>query len=302
MAGAFYEDVWDWWHYGAKVPGLMSTTAWDYAPVLRGYTYGATTSSVRSPATDEYYTNYFEKTVRQKAVFGELTFDLTDNWSVTGGARWFEFDRQEVESNEVPRGLPVFDYDPDVGYFLASPLVSEGKDDDVVMKLATQYRFDDTEDVVRALQRGFPAGRHEQPARGREGSGTGAIQAGRARELRAGFKTQWLDNRLLFNVSLFFMEWSDIQLRGDASDGDPWWVEGIFNGGKAEQKGIELQSRVGRSRDRFSFEIERVPRRSRVLGVIRRPGRQSRRGRLAHARLAGGEILGSRSNIACPAS
>ncbi len=57
-----------------------------------------------------------------------------------------------------------------------------------------------------------------------------------------GFKSQWLDNRLLVNASLFFMEWSDIQLRGDASDVDPWWVEGIFNGGKAEQKGIELQA------------------------------------------------------------
>ena len=50
------------------------------------------------------------------------------------------------------------------------------------------------------------------------------------------------------------MEWSDIQLRGDASDVDPWWVEGIFNGGKAEQKGIELQAEW-QVNDRFSFEI-----------------------------------------------
>ncbi len=122
-----------------------------HGQLLRGLLRGR-----RGPApspTDEYYTNFFEKTVRQKAVFGELTFDLTDKWSVTGGARWFEFDRQEVESNEVPRGLPVFDYDPDVGYFLASPLVSEGKDDDVVMKLATQYRFDDTKCSTRSTAR-----------------------------------------------------------------------------------------------------------------------------------------------------
>jgi outer membrane receptor protein involved in Fe transport len=160
MAGAFYEDVWDWWHYGAKVPGLMSTQAWATANYYAFY-YGA--DEVPLPATDEYYTNFFEKSVRQKAVFGELTFDLTDQWSVTGGARWFEFDRQEVESNEVPRGLPVFDYDPDVGYFLADPLVSEGKDDDVVMKLATQYRFDDTKMLYALYSEGFRLGGQNSP-------------------------------------------------------------------------------------------------------------------------------------------
>ena len=63
--------------------------------------------------TDLYYSNRFDKTVRQKAVFGELTFDLTDKWSVTGGARWFEFDRHEVESFEVPQGMPGFRSDID---------------------------------------------------------------------------------------------------------------------------------------------------------------------------------------------
>jgi len=251
MAGAFYEDVWDWWHYGAKVPGLMSTPVWaaanDYAA-----SYGA--AVVPLPATNEYYTNFFEKTVRQKAVFGEMTFDLTDSWSVTGGARWFEFDRQEVESNEVPRGLPVFDYDPDVGYFLASPLVSEGKDDDVVMKLATQYRFDDTKMLYALYSEGFRLGGTNSPRAAARGVVPEVYKPDVLQNYEAGFKSQWLDNRLLFNVSLFYMEWSDIQLRGDASDVDPWWVEGIFNGGKAEQKGIEVQTEWQVS-DRFSLEI-----------------------------------------------
>jgi outer membrane receptor protein involved in Fe transport len=251
MAGAFYEDVWDWWHYGAKVPGLMSTQAWATANYYAA-SYGA--DEVPLPATDEYYTNFFEKTVRQKAVFGELTFDLTEKWSATGGARWFEFDRQEVESNEVPRGLPVFDYDPDVGYFLASPLVSEGKDDDVVMKLATQYRFDDTKMLYALYSEGFRLGGQNSPRAAARGIIPEQYAPDVLENYEAGFKSQWLDNRLLLNVSLFFMEWSDIQLRADASSEDPWWVEGIFNGGKAEQKGIELQAEW-QVNERFSFEI-----------------------------------------------
>ena len=251
MAGAFYEDVWDWWDYGAKVPDLKSTKAWYYANYYADY-FGA--DQVPLPPTNVYYKNLFERTVRQKALFGELTYDLTDKWSVTGGARWFEFDRQEVESNEVPAGLPVFDYDPDVGYFLAAPLVSEGTDDDVVMKLATQYRFDDTKMVYALYSEGFRLGGTNSQRAAARGLIPEQYKPDTLENYEAGFKSQWLDNRLLVNVSLFFMEWSDIQLRADASAEDPWWVEGIFNGGKAEQKGIELQTEW-QVTDRFSFEI-----------------------------------------------
>ena len=37
------------------------------------------------------------------------------------------------------------------------------------------------------------------------------------------------------------MEWDDIQLnRSGSTAGNPWWMRGTFNGGKAEQKGVEL--------------------------------------------------------------
>ena len=58
-----------------------------------------------------------------------------------------------------------------------------------------------------------------------------------------GLKSQWFDNRLQLNISAFLMEWDDIQLRlTSTSDSDTgaWWLEGNFNGGKAEQKGVEL--------------------------------------------------------------
>ena len=72
-----------------------------------------TTYDVQYPLapTDLYYQNIFDKTIKQKAVFGEVTYDLTEKWSVTGGMRWFEYDRHEVEVSVVPRGLPVCDPD-----------------------------------------------------------------------------------------------------------------------------------------------------------------------------------------------
>jgi len=42
-------------------------------------------------------------------------------------------------------------------------------------------------------------------------------------------------------VSLFFMEWDNIQLNTSGSNlGNQWWLRGTFNGGKAEQKGAEI--------------------------------------------------------------
>jgi outer membrane receptor protein involved in Fe transport len=50
------------------------------------------------------------------------------------------------------------------------------------------------------------------------------------------------------------MEWTDIQLSGDPSEEDPWWVRGYFNGEKAEQKGVELNTEW-QATDRLWFQV-----------------------------------------------
>ena len=88
-----------------SIPGLQDDTGLGLRAVLRllRQILPGTTSSTRLPPTDIYYQNIFDKTVKQKAMFGELTYDLTEKWSVTGGARWFEYDRHEVDISYVPR-------------------------------------------------------------------------------------------------------------------------------------------------------------------------------------------------------
>jgi outer membrane receptor protein involved in Fe transport len=252
MAGAFYEDVYDYWDYGAKVPNLVNTTAWAYAVYYADY-YGL---GHELEPTDIYYLNVFEKTVRQKAVFGEISFDLTDNWSVTGGARWFEYQRHEFESDQVPAGMPVFDEDPpgSGNFVFAEPITSQGTDDDVVMKFATQYQFDDSKMLYALYSQGFRLGGKNSARAALVGVVPENYKPDTMDNYELGFKSQWLDNRVLLNVSAFLMEWSDIQLSGDTSEIDPWWVRGTFNGGKAEQKGIELQAEWQVS-DRMSLEI-----------------------------------------------
>ena len=104
MAGAFYEDVYDWWDYGAQIPGYMTTTSWEYAQYLAYYyNASATTSSIRLTRPTSTTSGTYDRTVKQTAVFGELSFDLTENWTVTGGARWFEYEREVSEVRATSR-------------------------------------------------------------------------------------------------------------------------------------------------------------------------------------------------------
>jgi outer membrane receptor protein involved in Fe transport len=107
------------------------------------------------------------------------------------------------------------------------------------MKFATQYRFDDNKMMYALYSEGFRLGGKNSARAAAAGVVPEEYKPDVLENYELGFKTQWLDNRLLLNVSLFFMEWSDIQLSGDTSEDDPWWLRGTFNGGKAEQKGIE---------------------------------------------------------------
>ena len=156
MAGAFFEDVYDWWDYGAAGAGPRDTPAWDTGQ----RDCLDTCDDVRHltcplAPTDSYYYNQYDNTVKQLAFFGEMTYDLTDKWSVTGGARWFEFDRDTFDLYQVPLGLPA-ESDPD-----ANGLSSQSTDSDTTFKFATRVPVHAGRDGLRALQRGFPPRRRE---------------------------------------------------------------------------------------------------------------------------------------------
>ena len=72
MAGAFYEDVYDWWHYGAQTPELHVDAclgAGAVRGVLRGTTW-ATTCSARCPTRRSTTRTRYDRTIKQTAVFG----------------------------------------------------------------------------------------------------------------------------------------------------------------------------------------------------------------------------------------
>ena len=110
--------------------------------------------------------------MKQLAFFGEMSYDLTDKWSVTGGARWFEFDRDMFDLYQIPLGLPA-QSDPD-----ANGLTSKSTDSDTTFKFSTEYHF--TPDVMAyaLYSEGFRLGGAELAARGRHRRGAAHLRAG----------------------------------------------------------------------------------------------------------------------------
>ena len=66
-----------------------------------------------------------------------------------------------------------------------------------------------------------------------------------------GIKSEWLDNRLQINASVFLLKWDDYH---DAVFGiGQWWVRGTVNASTAESTGVEINA-TWQATDRFKIK------------------------------------------------
>ncbi|MCJ7556111.1 MAG: TonB-dependent receptor [Gammaproteobacteria bacterium] len=236
MAGAFYEDVYDEWEYGAKIPSLIDTTAWGFMNDYACY-YNANGYDVPCPVpdTDITYWNNYKRTLKQTAVFGELSYDITDKLTATVGARWFKYDRTEHQQYYAPYLVP-----PPGSYGFGEGLTdASGTESDVVKKVSVQYEIDDARMVYALASEGFRLGGRNSPrVVGNNPSIPATYDSDTLTNYEVGIKSTWLDRRLTVNASYFLMVWDGIQINSRL--GDKWWQRGTWNGDTGETSGIEI--------------------------------------------------------------
>jgi len=241
--GAFYEDVYDEWYYGTNQPGLENTTMWAYANYL-AYYYGVASNSYNNytpntnisyplAATDDSYTNTLERSVKQIAVFAEASYDFTDKWTLLGGFRWAEYDRDEFSRFAFPEGLPAGDRGSTDGSFR-----SMGTVDDTIYKISLNYNLNDDSMIYGLYSQGFRLGGINSPRAAITGRVPLEYQPDYLDNYEFGIKSRWLDNRLTINADFFLMEWSDYQYGANPG---AWWLRGTVNARTAETKGVEVQ-------------------------------------------------------------
>jgi outer membrane receptor protein involved in Fe transport len=174
------------------------------------------------------------------ALFGELSFDVTEKLTLTGGLRAYE-----TESSLV--GFFGFDedYSENYGEFLCfqpldtrySPCVNldDSVDNDgEIFKGNLTYRFSDDAMVYVTYSEGFrPAGinRNNAPPN------PPIYKPDELTNYEVGWKTTLAGNRLRFNGALFYEEWDDIQFSFLPPNGSGLTI--IRNAGSAEIRGVE---------------------------------------------------------------
>lgn len=167
------------------------------------------------------------RSVKEKAVFAEATYKLTDWVELMGGLRWFQatqadFGRTLFQSPLIGSTLPV-PYDRDF---------TESK----VIKRA-QISFKPTQDVSVYLlaSQGFRLGGTNQAA-------TLAVPEGYQSDsiwnYEVGLKSSWFDRKLTVNLAAYRVDWSNLQVSGRDITGAFGF---IGNAGSARIEGLELE-------------------------------------------------------------
>lgn len=162
------------------------------------------------------------------ALFGQATYDITDQFSVTAGLRYTE-EKKTFEQNYdrflFPSGTIVYGPIEYVGsntYKAWTP------------KFGVEYRPVDDLMIYASATRGFKSGGFNftstNPAQGYEPEFLWSYEAG--------FKSELFDRRLRLNATGFFYDYTDLQVQSFLTPG----VIDITNAADATVKGVEVEA------------------------------------------------------------
>lgn len=294
VAGAFYEDRTEEWDFNTDVEGYRDSQAFSnwtrpYNEFLRpsyyfnNYSCGAYAGpvgyyyciadgwGVPASPTDTWWFSADDTDWETLAIFGEATFHITDKFSVTAGARWFEVEQSKQYFVDNPGGrrttaipnlsgdapgrkgclLPDGPCNPndtdnpnDVGVNFI-----DSKDDDIAIKVALQYDINEDVMIYGLYSEGFRAGgvnRNRGAPKLPQAYGADFLE-----NYEIGMKGSFANGRMNVSATFFFQDWVDYQLEVvDPSNvpcsidptppcGQPW-QKGVLNAGNAHSDGFEI--------------------------------------------------------------
>jgi iron complex outermembrane receptor protein len=226
IGGAFYNRL--------KVDSFST----EYTPQYSQYLGGP----VR-PDDLEYYAVVYTD-LEEKALFGEISYDITDKWQVTFGARWYDYDLRTRTAVDFPLLYTVFDgRAPDS---LELDFTPTGQSDNgTLFKFNTSYHFTDDLMAYFTVSEGYRIGN----SNGLKACSPTEQQTvcGQPKEMEylpdsttnyeIGVRSQWLNRSLTVNAALYYVDWKDPQLATATQQGQ---VPITVNGRGAKSQGIEL--------------------------------------------------------------
>jgi len=198
----------------------------------------------------------------QFAVFGEVTWHITDELNLTVGGRYFDRSNENFYFVNHPGGTQFNEGEPDtavsstrqfrVGNNLR-PFGREGEESDFIPKVSLSYAFSDDQMVYGLYTQGVRQGGINR-ARGQPFFPT-SYDSDLMNNYEIGYKSSFADGRGRFNVTGYYMLWEDYQLSivdpsqepcPDPNDSIPGtcgqpWQQVIANLGEAHIQGVNVE-------------------------------------------------------------
>ena len=200
------------------------------------------------------------------AFYGDLVFDINDQWSVSIGGRYTEDERDATVTRETFLGLgsPFFGNDDAISITVPVPgavPTFQGKrtDTQFTPRASLSWRPVDGQMLYVSYNEGFkgggfdPRGAYQFPEV-REGFEPEEVQA-----YEFGIKSTWAEGRVLTNFAFFYSDYKNVQVPGSIlltdEDGVAIGFAGTTtNAGKAEITGAEFEL-IGNFTDNFSATL-----------------------------------------------
>jgi len=184
----------------------------------------------------------------EKAVFGELTFNATEQWHITAGLRAYDGKRELFDGNQglINGGRTTLDR-------------AHAEYDGVNPKLTVSYEFDDELTFYGTAARGYRAGGANISVPSTCAADLAAIGLSESPQgfdpdklwnYELGAKSVWQGGRLTANVAAYHIDWSGIQVRQPLACGFSF----LTNGASATSDGFELEL-VTRPLAGLTFEL-----------------------------------------------
>ena len=166
--------------------------------------------------------------IKGYAVFGEGTYTLFDRLHLTAGLR---YDYIDLEGDQTYKFI-----DPWTGMPQSIDFGKDFDDDEVLPKFSIAYDFTDNIMTYASVSKGYLAGGYHYTQATSEENFTYDPEYTWNYEI--GTKTSWLNNKLMANLSAFYIDIKDKQV----SEFDPILiVPEITNAAEAHSMGVELE-------------------------------------------------------------
>ena len=189
------------------------------------------------------------------AVYADTTWTLTDRLNLNVGARWNQDEKEATVFvaqylGRLPADQTLFDENNVPPGFLLlavqSDYTAKRTFSDVSPRLGVDFRLNDNVLTYAGYSAGFKSGgfdmRGNQAANPQTSAG---YDSETADNFEVGMKSNWLDDTLQLNLTVFYTPYHDVQIGSQQFvnlNGNPTNATAVLNAGKQLNKGAELES------------------------------------------------------------